>query len=317
MGERWIKWKPWLVFGLVTGIWIAGITIPFYPQILFDVPANDNPYLGIAGAVIGAGPFILYVIYDEYVNAPRFVITTEEDEDGVEGVYFDKIVMEKEDYIYPVIEAVTTIKNVGRTSISDASVRVNLSCDDPSVDEQEFYSRWTADLYGNTTDIHPGRERELVLFQAVPSQEFLDDLDIDFGDDPHQIDIEEFFALSHDSGSLPELIEDLSGSLFLQRPLNPDSEKFEYEVENVEQIDKRRFIGRNIACPDSYDVSVHLTSRDWSGSVEVGQVPIGDEILIGRWVQSYANYEPLRDALEEEGWKSSPLVPDCDSPGSE
>ncbi len=298
MGERFSKWFPWAVFSLLILIWIVGILIPLYPQTLGVSVTEPNPYIGLSSAVIGAGPFILYVIYQEYVLSPRFIITTTESEDGVKGVYFDKYILTNNGSVYPLIECVTTVKNVGRTSVTDAAVRVSLKSADT---HEEFTSRWTGDLYAPTTDIHPGRERELVLFQIVPTDDCIRKLDISPDDVNYQLSKGEFYSLMWDSEP-PEIAESLPGEHYLQRPLNPDSEAYEYDVDDVEVGQERRFIGKNIPSPEICHASLHITSADWTGRVNVGFIPIDETALQGTWYTSRNKYSSLREKLRQIGW---------------
>ncbi len=298
MGERISKWFPWVVFLILIIIWIAGILVPLYPQFFVGSVTDPNPYIGLSSAVIGAGPFILYVIYQEYVLSPRFIITTTEDEDGVEGVYFDKYIVANNDNVFPLIECVTTVKNVGRTSVTDAAVRVSLKSADV---HEEFTSRWTGDLYAPKTDIHPGRERELVLFQIVPSDACIRELNFSPEDGSYKLTKGEFYSLMWDSEE-PEIVDTLPGEHYLQRPLNPDSEAYEYDVDDVEVGQERRFIGKNIPSAETYHVSLHITSTDWTGRVNVGEIPINETALQGSWYRSRNKYSELREKLKQIGW---------------
>lgn len=302
MGETCAKLTPWVVFSFFIIIWIAGIILPFLPHILSDIQPQQNPYLGLSSAVIGAGPFLLYVLYQEYVKSPRFVITKKENEQGIPGIYFDKLIVEQGNNIYPVIEVLTTLKNVGKSSVKDASARVNLTPKGSSNGHIGFDSRWTGDLYGSSTSLHPGREREMVLFQAIPTEECLKELDFTFDDEEIQLCKENISTLNFGTEDSPDSITHASTELYLERPLNPDAEQHVYEAEDYDKEARRRFISQTISCSESFEVSIQIVSSDWSGSIEVPDIQFDDTLLQGRWYNPEQKYEPLYDELEKIGW---------------
>lgn len=98
------------------------------PVLLFAVVLSSI-YLGLMGlaaAVVGVGPFTLYVLYQEFVDKPYLEICED-------GIYYDRRKMEDDDAncIFPYIEIATSLVNVGNATAEDCHVRV-------SVDEIEF-----------------------------------------------------------------------------------------------------------------------------------------------------------------------------------
>lgn len=258
----------------------------------------DQPEL--AAAVLGAGPFILYSLYKGIVDKPHI------EADG--EVYADKLLLHYEEktdsqtkgktYVWPVIEILVSIKNVGKQTARGCHPRVRLN-------DANFFARWTDELYKEKMDLHPGWSREIILMQLVPTQESLRPIIHELGNTSFVVDRGPFLFLEYGSSTGVSPNSLFGESMHIQRPMEASVERSVYERLETDYQDERRFIGMPISEGPRHNVVVNFSAEDWFGTVDFGQIDI-ENLLLGieekEWQISSSEFQSVVDTMKSCGW---------------
>lgn len=255
--------------------------------------------LALASAVVGAGPFVLYYLYQHYVDIPYVRVCEEQ-------VYFDRRFREETnedeiECIYPFIEIATSLINIGNTTARNCYVRVSIDHPDTS-----FFTRWTSELYEPSLDLHPGWEREIVILQLIPSPESLgiidERLDATLTCD---VDMEPFHSFYYDYDESVSTIQVNEFPMIVQRPMHPRAEEHRLETENLTNEDVPRFLGVNIDLPEEIHVSLDIAADDWSTSLDMGTIPLDDALSESDWLDDPKDPEDIEQIMREIEWLQS------------
>jgi hypothetical protein len=267
---------------LVIG-WVLLVFILVYPPVFgFDT-------LPLASAVIGAGPFVLYILHQKIVEQPRIAIE--------EDIYYDKYLWEYDETVYPIIEVLASVENIGNETAENCHVRVDL--DGPESPPQGYYTRWTGEGYAPVVEFHPDLVKEFLVLQIVPTPETVADVADRLDDVEYNLGKEEIYGLPE--ASAPESTVSIDdGEYYVQCPLNHNQEAIQYESDDPDPAHKQRFIGKNLVADTDYSASVRLIADNWNAELSLEEIAIESAMENGKWYGVSEDYRPLCEAMETE-----------------
>jgi hypothetical protein len=274
----------------VWGVLIIGLVV-------FATPGNR--LLAVASAVIGAGPFTLAYIYQEFVQQP--LIRVPEPDDVETDVYYDKKLLFENQTVYPLVEVVAGVENRGNETAEDCRVRVQLTSDGF---RHEFNSRWMGEQYEQAIDVHPNRVRDVLLLVLVPTGDAIDELATTLADTEFSLDRDEFPTLTNTREV--STISTQYGEFEAFRPMNigfADSMYPEYsgpysEEDSFTRIGEHRFIGYQIEGREEYDARLKFYGTHFYDHDEAGTIAVFDEATAFSWAYENDDYDDVRDRID-------------------
>lgn len=256
-----------------------------------------NGHLELAAALFGAGPFLLFALYQGVVNKPYIELTSD-------SPYFDIRLKHREHegdvYYYPYIEFCSSVTNVGHASAQDCYARIDLNDG-----EAGYFTRWTSELYESNLDLHPEWTREIVIFQLVPTEESLEDVLSKQGHSkPDSLRIHPFGSMAF---GVPEADGDTISvgdfEMHVHRPMHPRREDFELDVrEDFSPREQRRFLAKPLALDGEPTVKAEFAAEDWAGSVDIGKIDLNKALERGNWFDPPEDTTEVHDTLKKLGW---------------
>ena len=175
-------------------------------------------YGEVAAASLGAGPFALYYMYEELVKCPNLTTNT--------GIYyrkgFGKSTNTPYKFVYPVIDVLVDVENIGRVSARKCTAQVSLDND------ESYRARWDTGRPQEEIDVHPGSNHDLMVMRIIPREETMRNIASDLEDIIFLEDI------SKDYFNAIEALSEMDLS-FEEDQGERDSQLSEFEDEQIEE----------------------------------------------------------------------------------
>lgn len=261
---------------------------------------TDSPEFG--AAAIGAGPVLLYAIYQEYVQRPIIVpeseveyeISTLRDENpnlnNLPGEVVSAVSPGTQfEIIYPLIIAKISVKNKGLTTANDCYCHFSLG------GSETYYGRWGDETNSQTMELHPGIKRNISLLRIFPDNFELSNLNPEEGE------------MKYISQNLFKILEPgrntdgvtIDGYKYrAQRPVHIEKE------ERLLTFSSGAFAGYDISPEENYDLHIEFGAEDYSKEVKRRfKISVRDTIEQGIWETDIESHYPtLVDELVNRGW---------------
>lgn len=281
--------------GLFLTLLVGWIVVVVY---LWRVGASE-----FGAAAIGAGPVLLYAVFQEYVQQPIVV---------PEGEVHYKISIIRQgnpslsnlpdlrqaisaaypntqfDLAYPVIVANLSVKNKGLATAQDCY------CYSLTDEYGMFYGRWGDEVNTQTTDLHPGTKQTISLVRIYPKDFELWNMD---ANEERKYIIKNVF--NHlEPGRTTEGVKIGNYEYRIQRPVHIAKER------RMLNNPSGAFAGYELPPKETYTLKVGFGAKDYNKNIgKEFKISVEDAIKEGNWELSIeSHYSTLVEKLADAGW---------------
>lgn len=286
----------------------------------------------LAAALIGAGPFALYYIYEELVKCPEIRVSS--------NIKYRKKFIRKTtnnpETLYPIIQVYVEVENAGRLTLKNAVGNVTLGSG------VRYKGRWNSGRPMESVDVNPHSESELLLMRIVPKSEDVRRI-VDSIDDlthiydiralePDEIEDEAQQPKSQNAYPIVETengFEPLSDYEFALRPTFRGIAYYEDEYPSIGiggfqlnaqvpipiqheeakmaqlQMDHSRvyyYIGRGIDTEKEYSVKLCISGENWGMDTDLGTINLETALNEAPWYDTDPKLQSIRREMDQYGW---------------
>lgn len=267
------------------GLWIVGLAV------LWMSVSTE-----LAAAAFGAGPFVLYYIYDEVVKRPLFV--------PVNGLQFEKYVKVDNptdpEIVYPLINVYAEIENKGKVTAKECFFRYEF--DSP----ETYKGRWGGGTDRETIDIHPGAVERALIMRIVPEEdsESIDEIKRAVNRSGATYEVAERFLPLTATHKRFDPIEVLGFQLHVQVPVSEDQELAYIAEQGMAPTERTDFIGQYIDPDQTFKPKLTFGAEDWKTTLAYDELTLEEILEEGMWETKDERFDSLRQALHWAGWES-------------